>query len=77
MKRKLDQGINEHEAAALQDRAVNEHEAAAILSKSVQTLRNERFLRKGVPYLKMGRSCRYLLSDLNDYLQKHRIVFDG
>ncbi len=52
-------------------------EAAKILCKSVQTLRNERFLRKGCVFVKMGRSVRYLKSDLYDYLQSHRIVPEG
>jgi len=53
--------------------AINEHQAAAIFSKSVQSLRNERFLKKGCPYVKIGRSVRYLLSDIRDYLKKNRI----
>jgi hypothetical protein len=52
---------------------IDEHAAAKILSKSVQTLRNERHLRKGCPYLKMGRSVRYRVNDLLDFLEKHRI----
>ena len=51
----------------------NEHEAAALLKSSVQTLRNNRFLRKGCPYIKIGRSVRYLLSDIQDYLERNRI----
>ena len=50
-----------------------EYGAAKILGKSVQTLRNERHLRKGCPYIKMGRSVRYRVDDLLDYLEKHRI----
>jgi hypothetical protein len=53
--------------------AVNEHEAAQIFRKSVQTLRNERFLKKGCPYVKLGRSVRYLISDINNYLVQNRI----
>jgi len=53
--------------------AVDERQAAAILGKAVQTLRNDRHRRRGVPYVKMGRSVRYLMADLMDYLQKHRI----
>lgn len=53
--------------------AVDEHEAAKLLAKSVQTLRNDRFLKKGCPYLKLGRSVRYLISDLNNYLIQNRI----
>jgi len=54
-------------------RVVKEHDAAIILCKSVQTLRNERHLRKGSPYIKLGRSVRYRVNDLLDYLEKHRI----
>ncbi len=57
--------------------AVNEYEAAKILCKSVTSLRNERFLRKGCPYIKMGRSVRYLVSDVHEYLKSHRINPDG
>ena len=53
--------------------AVDEHKAAKMLAKSVQSLRNERFLKKGCPYLKLGRSVRYLISDLNNYLTQNRI----
>jgi hypothetical protein len=52
---------------------IDEYKAAKIICKSVQTLRNERHLRKGCPYLKMGRSVRYRVNDLLDYLDKHRI----
>jgi len=53
--------------------AVNEHKASRMLSKSVQSLRNERFLKKGCPYVKLGRSVRYLVSDLINYLDQNRI----
>ena len=54
-------------------KAVTEHEASQILGRAVQTLRNDRHMRKGCPYLKIGRSVRYLLSDIEDFLAKHRI----
>ena len=57
--------------------AVDEHEAAKVLAKSVFTLRNERFLKKGCPYVKLGRSVRYLISDLNSYLAQNRIDPEG
>ena len=59
--------------ADLIPQAIDEHEAAAILNKSVYTMRNERFLRKGCPYVKMGRSVRYLIEDIREYLIKNRI----
>jgi hypothetical protein len=52
---------------------IDEYEAAKILRKSVQTLRNDRHLRKGPPYIKLGRSVRYLIDDLLDYMEAHRI----
>jgi hypothetical protein len=52
---------------------IDEYEAAKVLRKSVQTLRNERHLRRGCPYLKLGRSVRYRVDDLLNYLEKHRI----
>ena len=60
------------EASPLQ--AVDEHQAAAIMKKSVHSLRNERFLGKGCPYVKDGRSVRYLLGDISTHLHKNRIV---
>nr|BDD44339.1 hypothetical protein 15 [Desulfobacterales bacterium] len=53
--------------------AIDEYEAAAIRSQSVQTLRNERHLGKGCPYVKLGRSVRYLMRDIEAYLLKNRI----
>jgi len=56
-----------------ENRVVNETAAAEILGRAVQTLRNDRHLRKGPPYIKMGRSIRYQVSDLFDYLERCRI----
>lgn len=53
--------------------AVDEYKASKIMGKSVQTLRNERHLGKGCPYIKMGKSVRYLIGDIVSYLDKHRI----
>jgi hypothetical protein len=54
-------------------KVVDEVGAAEILGRAVQTMRNDRHLRQGPPYLKLGRSVRYKLSDLFDYMEKHRI----
>jgi|GEM_PF-2492053 len=55
------------------ERALTEHEAAQIINKAVQSLRNERHRGVGCPYVKIGKSVRYLVSDIIDYLRKHRI----
>lgn len=52
---------------------VDECVAAEMLGKAVQSLRNERFLRKGCPYIKLGRSVRYLQSDIQAYISKNRV----
>ncbi len=52
---------------------VDEHVAAKFFSKSVQSLRNDRCSRKGPAYHKLGRSVRYKMSDLFDYMERHRI----
>ena len=56
-----------------EQRVLGEKEAAAMLGQAVQTLRNYRHQRKGPPYIKMGRSVRYLVDDLWEYLRKNRI----
>ena len=56
-----------------ENQAVGEIQASKILGRAAQTLRNDRHLCRGVPYIKMGRSVRYLISDLFDYMKAHRI----
>jgi hypothetical protein len=56
-----------------EDRLVNEVQASKIMCRAVQTLRNDRHLCQGPPYIKLGRSIRYRVSDLMDYMEKHRI----
>ena len=53
--------------------AINENKASELMDRAVQTLRNDRHLRKGPPYIKMGRSVRYIVGDLLDYMKAHRI----
>ena len=52
---------------------VNENKASKILGRAVQTLRNDRHLRQGPPYIRIGRSIRYKVSDLIEYIERHRI----
>jgi len=52
---------------------VVEKGAAEFTGFAVQTLRNWRFLGKGPPYLKIGRSVRYQLDDLDAFLSDRRI----
>ena len=50
-----------------------EKKAAKTMGVAVQTLRNWRHLRKGPAYIKLGRSVRYRIEDLLDFIEKNRI----
>lgn len=52
---------------------VTEIEAAQITGRAVQTMRNDRHKCRGLPYIKLGRSVRYSLKDIQAYIQKKRI----
>ena len=56
---------------------IDEKNLSKILGKSLQTLRNDRFLKKGVPYFKIGRSVRYSIDDVENYIEKSRIDFEN
>ena len=50
-------------------KAVNERDAAAMLGWSVKTLQARRYRGEPPRYYKVGRSVRYLVSDLQAYLE--------
>jgi len=54
-------------------RVIDDNEAANELGLAVQTLRNWRNKCKGPPYLKIGRSIRYQVEDIETYKRKKRI----
>ena len=55
------------------EQVINEIRAAEILCVAVQTLRNWRHQRKGPAYLKISRSVRYRVDDLEKYINSKRI----
>ena len=56
---------------------LTEQEVSARTGLSLSTLRMHRFTRKGLPYIKIGRSVRYRVCDLEAYIAKHRIDPEG
>lgn len=52
---------------------INEHEVARITGRALSTLRNERFNRRGIPYFKVGRSVRYSLQEVIDFMEAHKV----
>ena len=55
---------------------IDEHEAAKMTARAVQSLRNDRHNRCGLSYVKLGRSVRYALVDIESYIEANRISFD-
>jgi len=54
-------------------RSVPERGATEITGFPIKTLQNWRGLRKGPPYYKVGRSVRYRVGDLLDFMETCRI----
>jgi len=48
-------------------------EVAALTDLSIDTLAQWRSQRRGIPYLKIGRSVRYALADVQAYLEGCRV----
>ncbi len=51
-------------------KAVNEKEAAKMLGFSVHTLQNRRYLGQPPRYVRIGRSIRYRLADLDAFMNE-------
>ncbi len=58
---------------AAEVRYLDEVEVARITGRKIQSLRNDRFKGKGMPYVKLGRSVRYSLSDVVAYMEARKI----
>ena len=56
-------------------RYLTEKEVSYITGFALSTLRNKRFVRQGIPYLKIGRSVRYVLNDVLDFMNSHKVEF--
>jgi len=56
---------------------VDEKVVSEITGRALPTLRNDRFSRKGIPYVKNGRSVRYLLGDVFSYMEARKVLPGG
>jgi len=56
---------------AATDRLLTEQELAQRQGRAVKTLQNDRVFGRGVPFVKLGRSVRYRLSDVLAYEDAH------
>jgi len=54
-------------------RYLNEVRVADITGRALSTLRNERARGLGIPYIKIGRSVRYDLTDVIQFMESRKI----
>ncbi|MCU0614015.1 MAG: helix-turn-helix domain-containing protein [Desulfobacterales bacterium] len=52
---------------------IDEQEVAQITGRALSTLRNERFNQRGIPYYKVGRSVRYSLQEVIEFMEAPRV----
>lgn len=55
------------------EKYLNEVEVSKMLGISLSTLRSNRSKKKGLPFIKIGRSVRYRLSDIQKYMEEHKV----
>ncbi len=58
-------------------RYIDEIEVAKITGRKIQSLRNDRFKGQGLPYVKLGRSVRYSLKDIVDFMEARKVKTQG
>ncbi len=57
-------------------RYLTEKEVSAITGLSVSLLRKMRSHCRGMPYVKIGKSVRYTLEDVQAFMEAHRVNVD-
>ena len=55
-------------------RYINEKEVSSITGLALSTLRNDRATLRRIPYCKVGRSVRYLMDDVINFMESKKIV---
>jgi len=58
----------------MKDHLVNETKASQLLGCSVAKMQKDRRLSSPIPYYKVGRSVKYKLSDIEQYLEQQRFT---
>ncbi|WP_319780079.1 hypothetical protein [Maridesulfovibrio sp.] len=52
---------------------LNERQVSEMTGYSLSKLRKDRHFMRGIPYVKLGKSVRYLMDDVENYVYQHRI----
>lgn len=58
-------------------RLLTERQVAEMTGRSRSALQKDRFFRQGIPFVKMGRSVRYVLRDVLDFMDGQRVKTDA
>lgn len=53
---------------------LTERQVSNLTNIALSTLRNHRFQCRGLPYIKIGKSIRYSLQDVVEYLERFKII---
>ena len=53
---------------------IDEKAVYDMTGRALPTLRNDRHNRRGIPYIKVGRSVRYSLADVIQFMESRKIV---
>jgi len=52
---------------------LTEKEVSKIVKRALSSLRNDRMYNRGIIFVKMGRSVRYNLEDVKNYMESRKI----
>ena len=52
---------------------LTEKQVGQMTNRALSTLRNDRHFNRGIPYLKIGRSVRYELADVLEFMRARKI----
>jgi Helix-turn-helix domain len=55
------------------DKLINTQQLSEMLQIQPSTINKARVMRTGIPFVKINRSVRYKLSDIQDYLDSNRV----
>ena len=67
----------DHKTREVVDEYIDERAVNKITNRALPTLRNDRFNKRGIPYVKLGRSVRYKLADVLEFMESRKINTRG
>jgi predicted DNA-binding transcriptional regulator AlpA len=59
---------------AITDQLIDTRQLSELLQIQTSTIEKARVMRRGIPYVKLGRSVRYKLSDVLSHIDSKRVA---